>query len=218
MVEIIEDLFIPLAIHNNKKGEDARVLELFNEPSWNNPVVRVIDSKSDNIVPRLSGNYSALGLLKTLEHALKTKGQTPPEYFQLLVAELEAQNNPHIKDAYYEMYCFWSGEVHLAQAPGVIATESGFMNGREVVKVRYDSQLNSHKALTKHAHQAQCSPIAHHKSYAISTKDTKYQLKNSRYAALPLTSLQQLHINTALGTQQQPQRYLSPRQIKQLAN
>ena len=218
MVEIIEDQFIPLAIHNNKGGEDARILKLFKEPSWNNPVVRIIDGQSNNIVPRLSGNYSASGLLNNLKESLNKKKQKTPAYMELLIDELQASQNPNIKEAYYSMYCFWTGEVHLGQAKGVVATESGFMKGKEVVKVSYDSKKISHAELSKHAQLGKCSPITEDDSYRISAKDTKYQLRNSQYANIPLSNLQKLRINTALGSRKNPQQYLSPRQIKQLAN
>ena len=68
IVEAIESLFVPVAIFNNKKGKDAEVLRFYNEPSWNNPVVRIVDSKKKNIVKRVSGNYSKLGIV----HAMTT--------------------------------------------------------------------------------------------------------------------------------------------------
>ena len=35
MVDAIEHLFVPLAIYNNKKGKDDKVLKQFGEPAWN---------------------------------------------------------------------------------------------------------------------------------------------------------------------------------------
>ena len=54
IVEAIETLFVPVAIFNNKKGKDAAVLKMYNEPSWNNPVVRIVDTEKKNIVNRVS--------------------------------------------------------------------------------------------------------------------------------------------------------------------
>ena len=45
IVEAIETYFIPLAIYNNKGGHDGEVLLMYNEPAWNNPVVRIVDEK-----------------------------------------------------------------------------------------------------------------------------------------------------------------------------
>ena len=72
MVEAIEDLFIPLVIHNNKGGKDRQILNQFNEPSWNNPVVRIVDSKGKNLTPRVSGNYSPKGLHQAMTCLLYT--------------------------------------------------------------------------------------------------------------------------------------------------
>ncbi|XAL99693.1 hypothetical protein OT109_19205 [Phycisphaeraceae bacterium D3-23] len=38
IVEAAEDLFVPVAIHNNKDGHDGEVRERFDEPAWNYPV------------------------------------------------------------------------------------------------------------------------------------------------------------------------------------
>lgn len=89
MVESIENEFIPLAIHNNKKGHDAQILKWFNEPSWNNPVVRIINANGANIVPRVSGNYTSIGLYRAMEQALIQKNRPIPDYMRLLKQELK---------------------------------------------------------------------------------------------------------------------------------
>jgi thioredoxin-related protein len=52
MTEAIENEFIPLAIFNNKKAKDLEILKKYNEPTWNNPVVRIVNSQGENIVNR----------------------------------------------------------------------------------------------------------------------------------------------------------------------
>src|SRR5688572_30357584 len=84
IVEAIETHFIPLAIFNNKGGHDAEVLKQYNEPSWNNPVVRIVDEKGKDIVSRLNGNYSALGLAEMMTNVLIKVGGKAPVYLQLL--------------------------------------------------------------------------------------------------------------------------------------
>ncbi|MFK7806616.1 MAG: thioredoxin family protein [Saprospiraceae bacterium] len=86
MVEAIETLFIPLAIYNNKKGADAKVLRQFGEPAWNNPVVRIVNKNGENLVKRVSGNYSQKGLYQAMEEALTKDGSDTPE-LMLLVKE-----------------------------------------------------------------------------------------------------------------------------------
>jgi len=60
MVEALENSFIPLAIHNNDAGKDREILKRFGEPSWNNPVVRIIDVTGNDLVKRISNDYSAI--------------------------------------------------------------------------------------------------------------------------------------------------------------
>ena len=46
----IESLFVPLAIFNNKGGKDKKILDKYGEPSWNNPVVRIVDEQGVDVV------------------------------------------------------------------------------------------------------------------------------------------------------------------------
>lgn len=214
MVEAIENLFIPLAIFNNKEGEDAKILQKFNEPSWNNPVVRVINAKGEDLVDRVAGNYSVEGLYQAMEHVLLKEQFAIPAFMQVLGDELTVHPKD-IKEAYYKMYCFWSGEGHLGQADGVLSTEAGFMDGHEVVKVHYDEKVLDTKTLTQHAQKAKCTPITKDDSYRID-KDPQYYLKQTDYKYLPLTNLQKTKINTALSQKKTAEKYLSPQQVQWL--
>ncbi|MEM7551993.1 MAG: VPGUxxT family thioredoxin-like (seleno)protein, type 2 [Bacteroidota bacterium] len=213
MVEAIEDLFIPLVIFNNKGGEDRITLNQFNEPSWNNPVVRIVDEEGGNLVKRVAGNYSAKGLYKAMQTALINQNQLIPEYFNLLGKELSASNN--LKEDYYKMYCFWSGEKHLGAKDGVIKTESGFMNGYEVVKVTYDENEIDKGALTSYAKKGNILPISED-GYRFSGKDHLFYLKRTNYQYLPLSDLQKTKINSALGSGFRAEKYLSPKQLEWL--
>lgn len=219
MVDAIENEFIALAIYNNKGGADAKVLQRYGEPSWNNPVVRIVDAKGADLVKRVSGNYSALGLQQAMTMALKKQGKTIPAYMNLLGQDLTAIQGRNIEEQHYKMYCFWSGSKRLAESEGVLATESGFMNGYEVVKVTYDANVVDQSTLTKHAEQNQCTPISSHTSYRRSAKDDYYYLQHSDYKYIPLTNLQKTKINAALGSRNtvMAQQYLSPSQKKWLA-
>jgi len=64
MVEALENSFIPLVIFNNKDGRDKKILEKFKEPSWSNPVVRVIDVHGDDIVRGINRDYTAVSLIR----------------------------------------------------------------------------------------------------------------------------------------------------------
>ena len=64
IVETIEKYFIPLAIFNNKRGKDSEVLQRYGEPSWNNPVVRIINAKGENLIRRIAEDYSKARVAK----------------------------------------------------------------------------------------------------------------------------------------------------------
>ncbi len=84
MVEVIENEFIPLAIFNNKGGADRTILKKYNEPTWNNPVVRIVDDKGKNLVSRVAGNYTLKGIYNAMEAALKREKKAIPTSMQLL--------------------------------------------------------------------------------------------------------------------------------------
>lgn len=213
MVEAIENSFVPLAIFNNKGGKDREVLRKFGEPSWNNPVVRIIDTEGKGIVKRIGGDYSALTLCQRMKEALVNQGKEVPEYMSLLEQELAANNG---EEAYYQMYCFWTGEKNLGAIEGVVSTESGFMNGHEVVKVTYDAARVDQDLLNQKAaqHNFQVTPKS---SFRTSARDKNYYLQLSKYAYLPLTEIQKTKINSALGLKQSAEKLLSPKQKQWLA-
>lgn len=214
LVEAIEDLFIPLVIHNNKGGKDRAVLNQFNEPSWNNPVVRIVDATGKNLTPRVSGNYSAKGLYKAMHTALINTYSEIPEYMSLLGKELSAVHST--KEKYYAMYCFWTGEKQLGATDGVLNTEAGFMKGREVVKVTYDDRKVDIKELDSYAKRNNFTPISQDNSYRPASNDEDYYLRHTPYKYLPLSNLQKTKINTALGNRKDASVYLSPRQYRWL--
>ena len=218
MVEVIENEFIPLAIYNNKGGKDAEILKKYGEPSWNNPVVRIVNAQGDNIVNRVARNYSAWGLYQAMTTALKQSRKKIPAYVDLLGRELSANQNQSTEEAYYRMYCFWSGAKHLGASDAVLSTEAGFMAGHEVVKVTYDTKKINATDLERYAASNRCSAIKADHSYRASAKDDYYYLQHSNYKYLPLTTLQKTKINVALGDRQGSlaQQYLSPQQLKWL--
>ena len=217
MTEAIENEFIPLAIFNNKRGKDKEILNKYNEPAWNNPVVRIVNANGDNIVQRVASDYSARGLYNAMVSALKKTGNPIPEYMKILGKELSAVPSK-TKETYYSMYCFWTGEKQLGSQEGVLNTEAGFMKGREVVKVTYNPEVIGNKTLTNFALQHQMKPITEDNSYYHSKKDEDYYLQHSNFKYLPLSKLQRTKINSAIGSRKNPYIYLSPSQKTWLDN
>lgn len=216
MVEAIENSFVPLAIFNNKGGKDKEILEKYKEPSWNNPVVRIVDVEEQNVVPRISNDYSAATLSLRMKQALVLKKEIVPEYLNLLVEELTATQANRVDEKYFKMYCFWTGEKELGKLDGVLSTQSGFMNYSEVVKVNYDSRQISESELEKAAARNNFKPIDKG-SYKLAANDLHYYLQHTDYKYLPLTELQKTKINSLLGNNKPGEKYLSPTQKKWLA-
>lgn len=216
LADAIENEFIPLAIYNNKGGKDREILKLYNEPTWNNPVVRIVTSSGADIIPRVSGNYSAKGLYASMNLALNKEFKEIPAYFKLLGKELSSTGNK-TKDAYYSMYCFWTGEKQLGSQEGVLNTEAGFMSGHEVVKVTYNEGELDKKALDAYARANKMKSIPQAASYRWAQNDEDYYLQHTDYKYLPLTPLQRTKINSALGNRKSGVKYLSPSQLEWLS-
>lgn len=236
IVEAIETLFIPVAIYNNKKGRDAEVLKYFNEPSWNNPVVRIVNTQKQNTVPRLGNDYSANTLVQRMLQALDLNNQVAPAYLELLSQELSAQRTG-TEEATFAMYCFWTGEKELGSIDGVVSTKAGFMDRKEVVQVAYNPNVIDYETLLKKAQNARCAShvftenaeqkaaaqkvVATAKVSNESTfradNDPKYYLGRTHYKYVPMTSLQAARANVLIAKGQSPNTVLSSGQIA-LAN
>eukprot|EP00466_Bigelowiella_natans_P008672 jgi/Bigna1/65128/fgenesh1_kg.98_\ len=52
-------------------GADRRILNKYGEPTWNNPVVRFVDSNGKDIIPRKGGVYGANGISQRMKDALQ---------------------------------------------------------------------------------------------------------------------------------------------------
>ncbi|RDK86891.1 VPGUxxT family thioredoxin-like (seleno)protein, type 2 [Marinirhabdus gelatinilytica] len=213
MTEAIENEFIPLAIFNNKGGNDAKILKKYGEPSWNNPVVRIVDRNGDNLVKRVASDYSAKGLYNAMVSALQKEGKEIPEYVKILGKELSFTPS-QLQERTYKMYCFWTGEKQLGSQEGVVETNAGFQHG-EVVKVKFDPSEISAEKLDAYAVQHKMKPIKSG-NFRWSEKDEDYYLQHSSYKYLPLSPLQRTKINSALGSRKRAEVYLSPTQKKWL--
>ncbi len=208
LVDAIENEFIPLAIYNNKGGDDKKILDNYNEPTWNNPVVRIVDSNGKDLTDRIAGDYSINGVANGMQSALLASNRDRPEYLDLLKAE----KTKNLETTYYSMYCFWTGEAAFGDREGVVATEPGWMSGKEVVKITYDPNAVTNKELDNVASRNKCTPIKKAEGYRID-KDPQYYLKQTRYKYLPLSSTQKSRINSALKNGDNPSQYLSPSQL-----
>lgn len=229
MVEAIETEFVPLAIFNNKTGKDREVLVQFGEPTWNNPVVRIVDHEGSDLAPRVGNFRSKTKIINTVADVLKKEKKSVPQYVELLSQEWEGEET-NAEEGFLSMYCFWTGEREIAKIDGVLSTEAGFMHGREVVKVAYDETKTDLAKIGEQASKVSCAdaiysdqvvntsiPTKKEGKYRKDSQD-KYYLRHTDYQYIPLTDIQQTKINSAIGSKQNPSKYLSPRQNELLVS
>jgi hypothetical protein len=86
-VEAAETLFHPVAVRNNVDGFEKLVLERFEEPSWNNPVLRFLDAKGVDVIPRKDRIWTTGGVLGRMVEALEAAEQTVPPWLALTATE-----------------------------------------------------------------------------------------------------------------------------------
>ena len=236
IVEAIETHFTPLAIFNNRRGHDAEVLKYYREPSWNNPVIRVVGSDQQDILPRLNANYTPYGLVAYIIEALEKIKRPVPEYLSLVAQELKADEATRSKTT-LSMFCFWTGEKELGKLEGVVHTEAGFMNGREVVNVFYNPEIIGLDKIIEEGQSTQCadevyvkdardenvaqkmvgkSRVKASKSFKMD-REPKYYLSRTLYKYLPMSPIQAVKANALVGQQKDPQYIFSTRQLQLLA-
>jgi hypothetical protein len=210
-VEAIETHFVPVCIYNNKGGKDADALKRFGEPSWNNPVVRIVRADYQDIVMRMPDFRSSLQLVNGMRRALDLSGQSVPRYLELLEEELAARE-AGLQVATFSMYCFWTGEGTFGALPGVIETQPGYQDGREVVKVWYDPAVTGKAELERLTQPKNFSACAKNEGFR-SDNEPKYYLAQTDYRFIPMTTLQACRANSMVGNQKVPDEMLSPRQL-----
>ncbi|KAJ3320585.1 hypothetical protein HDU76_000269 [Blyttiomyces sp. JEL0837] len=177
-VEFFETFFTPVAIHNNSNiPSDLQVMKKFGEPSWNNPVVRILDSHTQtDIIPRLDGIYNTAGVIgyaiSGLVKHFNSKVILPSWVDFMAVAaglHLSREASGYVIDAYpirresatFFMGCYWQGEVVLGDIAGVVSTWPGWCDGVEVVEVVYDADVVSFEEIVKVAVNAGFGVVIH---------------------------------------------------------
>ena len=235
MVEAIEDLFVPVLIYNNKSS-DAALLKKFNEPSWNNPIVRFLNNSGNDLIARKPGVWTVGPMAVRMTAALKAAKRPVPSYLSAI-----AIDNSKLETATFAMHCYWTGEARLGSIDGVMSTSAGWAGGLEVVQLTYDPSIVEYSKLVETAQSFQCATkvFTHSDSQLKTAKalvggravkfpggarkaqlsEQKYQLRTvAGVRSLPLTTFQSTKVNSFIrGAQQQRvYEFLSPRQTKLL--
>lgn len=187
----IEKNFIPLLIHNNNSGPDAAVLKHFGEPAWNFQVVRFINADGQDLIPRKDHVWDAPQLTKRMREALAK--HTP--------VKLVSQATQRVA---FSQFCFWQGEATLGAMDGVLRTEAGFIDGREVTLVDYNPKEISLKTLTAQAKAAGVATAVYTELNGYQKapqSDQKRQLQGTKYTRESLTPEQATKVNAFIRTQ-----------------
>ena len=207
IVSRVERDFIPVAIFNNVGGADRRVLERFGEPAWNNPVVHVIDAEQRPLAPRFDGPDTKEAFVKLLDG-------------------VKAGNEPAPMTVLLAAHCFWECEARLGRLPAAMSSQVGFLEGREVVELTFDSRLSSFVETVRAAEGLDCALKVFTRTetarveaarvvgaraslttapFSLSEKDTKFYLRQAGRELAPLTPLEQVRMNAALRFSEDPE-------------
>ncbi|MEM7260848.1 MAG: hypothetical protein AAF488_02590 [Planctomycetota bacterium] len=74
----------------------------FEEPSWNNPVVRIMDPSGESLVPRLANDWRRATLLETMVRGLKKAKRPVPLYLSRFALE-ESGHRDGVETAIFGM-------------------------------------------------------------------------------------------------------------------
>jgi hypothetical protein len=209
LVEAIEDVFVPVAIYNNRSGPDAEVLAQFREPAWNNPVARFLGPDGKELIQRRDGVWDVEGISGRMIDALRAMGREIPTY--LAIAHDEARAGS-ARSAAFGMHCFWQGEAELGALEGVIATRVGWRGGREAVEVDYLPDRIGSGDLRAKAESFGCRVVEGDQASEAKASDHKFYLRKTPWRFVPMSALQASRANSDLARGRDPSRWMSPRQ------
>jgi hypothetical protein len=200
VADALEREFVSVVVYNNVSGDDRAVLQRFGEPEWNNPVLRLFTPAGKQTARIDTGTLAQVA--SALVETLRASGRPVPGYLQLLLDETAAGATT---TRTFAMGCFWEGEAALGGVEGVKKSETGFVGGREVVRLTV-------------AEGSPVAEVAKARGYAevkgefraSPSDDDKHRLKASRFAQVPMTELQRSKVNADPVHGEQ---WLSPRQL-----
>jgi len=210
----IETAFVPVAVRNNADGAEKAVCERFREPSWNNPVVRFLDRKGKDLLPRQDGVFDAHGIAVRMARALEA-AKTPVPGFLAIARD---ESDPATKTTMLTMHCFWEGEAVLGALDGVVRTRSVFVGGAEGVEVTFLPARLSPEALVAAAQTKSCKPVdAKTPVTDAPASDQQHALGGTPFAERDLSPMQRTKVHAAITLGEDPLRWLTPAQAARAA-
>ncbi|MEM6821369.1 MAG: VPGUxxT family thioredoxin-like (seleno)protein, type 2 [Verrucomicrobiota bacterium] len=253
LVNVIETNFVPLLIYNNRGGKDAELLRQYGEPSWNFQVVRFLDGDGRDIIPRRDRIWDIQSLSRRMAEVLAKTDRPIPAELRSLVMHLKSPapmgqfaNFPNTEEKQktsaetptaqvaFAQHCFWTGEMIYGGIDGVVSTEAGFLDGREVTLVDYDPKKVSLDRIVQEGRKNRVADKVYVQSQAqaglaqgvptglltpqyrkASESDQKRQLKGTPVAKLDLTPYQATKVNAWIRRDSgKALNYLTPEQLE----
>jgi hypothetical protein len=180
--------------------------------------VRIVSGTGEDLVPRIADRWTIAAVANGMMAALVKAKHKPPEWLRLL-AEEQTAGQSGTETAVFGMASFRTGEAELGRIDGVVGTRAGYVDGQEVVEVRFDPKVIGYGSLVERAAARECASrvltrsdaqqqIAAKKvgKRAVRTdapvrpdKQPKYHLSRTPLQFLPMTELQATRINARIG-------------------
>lgn len=231
---------MPVLVYNDRGGRDAELLERYEEPSWNNPVVRFFAAGEDGapgreLLPRRDAVWDGQAVAERVIAALRAAERPVPRWLDLAVEELAP--GPFAR-AVLAMPCFWRGEAVLGSIAGVRSVRAGHLDGNEVVDLTYDpARLPLRELLTlaategcavrvwvpagslavARAEVGDRARLLDVEPRVAAGSDHEHDLARSPLRNLALTPLQRVRVNAWLGNGRDPAEWLTAAQRRAAA-
>lgn len=211
IADTIEREFVPVVVRTNEPGPERAILERFEEPAWNNPVVRFLDADGRDLVARKDEVWTTGEIAERMVAALEAAARPVPESLHLFAAELDVGR---LRRAAFATSHAEDGEAALGSAPGVVSARAGRAEGRDAVEVVYNSSLTSESELQAIAARRGYDRVA---AAGLVTRDDcerERSLSMSPLRVLPLTPAQAVRVNASLDAGEDPLPWLTTRQTE----
>ena len=114
-------------------------------------MVRFFAGADKELLPRKDQLFKVSQILPRMKAALTKAGKKSNI---LALAEPEIVRPSLVA---LSQHCFWTGELKIGGIPGVVATEAGWLEGREVTLVSYDKNTISEAEIVKRAKEVSCA-------------------------------------------------------------
>jgi hypothetical protein len=194
-----------------------------------NPLVRLLAPAGEERLAAQLDSLDTPAALEKLIAGLQSQHMAVPQYLLLVRDEYRPMAR---ETATFAVGCYWEGERDLGKLPGIVATRTGTIGSDEVVEAEYDPAKVDFKSLVSRMGRKSCFRKVYartdgqqqaatavtgavERSAAMVQPAEQQQFDLSQhpdYYYLPLTALQATKLNSALASDGDAQRFLSPRQ------